>query len=87
MSASFHNGLSVFFRGWSSVTSWKDSVDDTVHVHLTLSRLALAWRSRDKAEVLNELFYGSEAWRATQLVEKQRTRLGLRHYGRKKRNR
>jgi hypothetical protein len=76
------------FRGWDKVRTYQDSDlanGDRLVVKLELGFKAFEQNREDVDELGERLFTGTDSWKLVELVKKQRSRLGLRHYGRKRR--
>lgn len=72
------------FRGWDRVSVAYDELKQQYMVRLALKAEWMV-EDQDLESIQERLFRGTEAWRAVEMVKKQRKRLGLRHYGRKRR--
>jgi hypothetical protein len=82
MNHHFKDALHRMFHGWSTVVSYRDSLADRLHVHLTFADRAFEAHRYSKSELLDMLFSGTEASRLAKIAQQQGKRLGLRRYGR-----
>ena len=88
LAPSISEAVTWAFRGWDKVHSYQDANllrGDRLVVKLELGLQVFEMNTEDINELGERLFVGTDAWKLVELARKQRSRLGLRHYGRKRR--
>ena len=82
---SFHEVCRWAFRGWDKVETYIDADLDVTHVRLTLNNDSFVTEGMDINELGNRLLSGTNAWKLVEMASQQKSRLGLRRYGKRRR--
>ncbi len=88
LSPSISEAVTWAFRGWDKVHTYQDADlarGDRLVVKLELGMQAFEQNPEDIDELGERLLRGTDSWKLVEMARKQRSRLGLRHYGRKRR--